>query len=279
MLKDLLERSDIEFIFNNVKRMASGANTEDTRDRIFEALHSSDIEKPLDILGNFIVMYWEEEIPWLNTIGLEEIKDKYAKIQKEKDIDEAKDSWVRIQKTLNGEFAWPFDIHMSTLRGCIKIYWEDFITWLTTQSLDEMQKTMDFTQAQEGFKKAEEYLTNWRGISLKKKLKDLIAFIQKYWENVVPWITYAKITEMEKACDSLLSTEQTWTVKKIIEKDHSGPATLHRTAKRYGFITTWASEVYFENPGIKLEEGDEVRFKVVPGEIKEYKITDIVVIQ
>jgi hypothetical protein len=37
--------------------MASGANTEDTRDRIFEALHSSDIEKPLDILGKFIVMY------------------------------------------------------------------------------------------------------------------------------------------------------------------------------------------------------------------------------
>jgi hypothetical protein len=56
-IADLLERSDIEFIFNNVKRMASGANTEDTRDRIFEALHSSDIEKPLDILGKFIVMY------------------------------------------------------------------------------------------------------------------------------------------------------------------------------------------------------------------------------
>lgn len=279
MPRKKLEKSDIQELFENLQ----STTFEDYQYRIFDTLKPLNFKNSLIALKSFIWKYWEERIPWLNKQGLKEIEEKHENFKKKIDIEKAEYIFDQIQRYINDKLVDSHYVSRKTidrLKYYIKEYWENFVPWINTKNLDDIQEKLDFKDTEKDLKKAEKYLKNWLGISAKNELNRLIKKLQKYWENFVPWLTFEKITEMGKVCDEVLLKEQIWKVKIFIDKNIGNPEKCHY--KIYWFIETWVDDVYFENPWIKLQKGDIVRFRVKqhktawPNHKDWYKIEDIV---
>jgi len=156
--------------------------------------------------------YWENFMPWMNT-------EKLEQIQKEKDFIDAKDSINRLQTNITGTFVWPFDIHIGNLKWLLEKYWEEFIPWITTKKLQELQKNWDYVQAKENTSELQQDLTEWRRFALQKKLTFLKAFVDNYGDNAVPWITSERVHDLAIKSREILWKTQKWIVKHLYKND------------------------------------------------------------
>ena len=206
------------------------------------------IERDISFLKKCIQLYWENFMHNINTDTINDLEWKIESQQKEIDIVEAKNSFEKIEKDIELEFLWLFDLHMRKLNSFVDQYGDDFIEWINSKKLQDLQKAMDFIKAPKMFKELDDDIKKWKWFASQENIKYLKKFIDNYGENTIAWLNYDYINKQHLDSIKILGVKQKWIIKFANDK--------------FTFITpeNWDKDLKVDNSKIEINEWDKIEY-------------------
>lgn len=233
-------KKSAEIAFDRLQKVINGQHDEAIR-----------VERDLDTLKYCVEKYGEECIPWATTAKLKEMQETIEKEEKEENITEWKVIFEKLQQNIENKSASPFDWNnISRLESNLQKYGEEFIPWVNTAKLKEMQKEIDIINANNDFNTIAKDIEEWRYFRSKEKLENLIKFIETYWKDTIEGLDRESLSKKTAWLRNIIGKIQTWVIRTIDSK------------KRFAFISpdNGDKDIKVDHPQDGILEWDEVNF-------------------